>query len=59
MDLVMLVLVICLIGFLIYLFTTKIQMPPYWAQAIQLGALICIVLYLINRFGPALPNVLP
>jgi flagellar biogenesis protein FliO len=58
MDLVILVLVIALIGFLIYLITTKIPMPPYWATAIQILALIVVVLYLLSRFGASLPNVM-
>jgi hypothetical protein len=59
MDLVLLVLVLVLIGFLVWLLTTKVPMPPYWATAIQLGALIVIILYLVLRFGGGLPNVLP
>jgi len=58
MDLVILVLVIALIGFLVYLVTTKIPMPPYWATTLQVLALIVIVLYLIARFGGVLPNVM-
>lgn len=58
MDLVLLVLVVALIGFLVYLLTTKVPMPPGWATAIQVLALIVIVLYLITRFVN-LPNVLP
>jgi flagellar biogenesis protein FliO len=58
MDLVILVLVIALIGFLIYLITTKIPMPPYWATALQVLALIVVVLYLLSRFAGNLPNVM-
>jgi hypothetical protein len=57
MDLVILVLVVVLIGFLVWLLTTKVPMPPGWATAIQVLALIVIVLYVISRFAP-LPNVL-
>jgi hypothetical protein len=57
MDLIVLVLVVCLIGFLVYLLTTKIPMPPMWAQAIQIITLIVIVLYLLTRVF-TLPNVL-
>jgi flagellar biogenesis protein FliO len=57
-DLVVLILVIALIGFLIYLITSRIPMPPGWAAAIQVLALVVIVLYLITRFFN-LPNVLP
>jgi flagellar biogenesis protein FliO len=57
MDLVVLILVLALIGFLIFLITTKIPMPPYWSTAIQILALIVIVLYLLRKFG-GLPNVM-
>jgi hypothetical protein len=58
MDLIILVLVLALIGFLVYIITTRIPMPPGWAVAIQILALIVIVLYIIQRFA-GLPNVLP
>lgn len=52
-------LVVALIGFVVYLITTKIPMPPYWATVIQIGALILIVLFLFSRLGGGLiPNVL-
>lgn len=54
----MLVLVVALIGFLVYLITVKVPMPPYWATAIQLVALIVIIVYLLSRFT-SMPNVLP
>jgi hypothetical protein len=57
MDLIVLVLVVCLIGFLVWLLTTYIPMPPEWARAIQVIALIIVVLYLITRLFN-LPNVL-
>jgi len=58
MDLILLVLLLVLIGFAVYLLTTKVPMPPGWATAIQVLALIVIILYLLTRFA-ALPNVLP
>ena len=58
MDLIILVLVIALIGFIVWIITTKVPMPPMWATAIQILALIVIVLYIITRFFN-LPNVLP
>lgn len=57
MDLVALVLVVALIGFLVWLITTRIPMDPMFKVAIQIIALIVIILYLIRRFG-GLPNVL-
>jgi len=56
-DLIILVLVVALIGFLVFLITTKIPMPPGWATAIQVLALIVIVLWLMSHFV-ALPNVI-
>lgn len=58
MDLIFLVLIVALIGFLVYVITTKVPMPPGWATAIQVLALIVIVLYILSRFVN-LPNVLP
>jgi hypothetical protein len=57
MDLVILVLVVALIGFLVYIITTKVPMPPYWAGTIQLLALIVLILYVLSHFV-RLPNVL-
>jgi hypothetical protein len=57
MDLVLLVLVVALIGLLVWLITTKIPMPPYWATTLQLLALIVLILYVLSHFV-RLPNVL-
>jgi hypothetical protein len=58
MDLLLLVLVVVLIGFIVYVLTTKVPMPPGWATAIQVVALIVMLLYVLSRFVN-LPNVLP
>ncbi len=58
MDLVLLVLEVALIGFLVYVITTKVQMPPGWATAIQVLALVLVILWVLSHFV-ALPNVLP
>lgn len=58
MDLVVLVLVLALFGFLVFVVTTKVPMPPGWAIVIQVVALILMILWLVGRFG-GLPNVLP
>jgi hypothetical protein len=42
----------------VWAITTQIPMPPMWARALQVFALIVIVLYIISRFLH-LPNVLP
>jgi len=57
MDLIILVLVIAVIGFFVWFITTKVPMPPYWATAIQVLALIVIVLFILGRFMNV-PNVL-
>lgn len=57
MDLIILVLVACLLGFLVWVFTTQIPMPPVWAKAIQVVALICLVLWLLTHLV-TIPNVL-
>lgn len=58
MDLLVLVLVLALIGFLVWIITTRVPMLPGWATAIQVLALIVIILYILTRFVN-LPNVLP
>src|SRR5262247_2686778 len=58
MDLILLVLVVVLIGFVVWMLTTKVPMPPGWATAIQILALVVILLYVLSRFVN-LPNVLP
>ena len=58
MDLVILVLVVALIGFLVWVITTKVPMPQGWATTLQILALIVLILYLLSHFI-SLPNVLP
>jgi len=58
MDVIVLVLVAAAIGFVVWLITTRIPMPPAWALTIQGVALVLVVLWLVSRFV-ALPNILP
>jgi uncharacterized membrane protein YkvI len=58
MDLLILIAVVVLVGFGVYILTTKVPMPPYWAGAIQIVALILILLFLLRRLGVTLPNVM-
>ena len=58
MDLVMLVLVLALLGFLVYLITSKIPMDPIFSLAIQIIVIVAVILFLIRRFGGSIPNVL-
>jgi len=57
MDLIILVLVSALIGFVVWVITTRIPMPPIWASAIQVVALVALVLFLLSRLV-SIPNVL-
>jgi len=58
MDLILLVVVAVAIGFVVWLLTTRIPMPPAWATTIQVAALILVILWLVSRFV-AMPNILP
>jgi hypothetical protein len=57
MDLILLVVVVVVIGFLVWLLTTKVPMPPLWATSIQVIALVVVILYLLTRVVH-IPNVL-
>lgn len=58
MDLILLIVVCVIMGFIVWVLTTKVPMPPVWATAIQALALIVLLLYVLTRFVN-LPNVLP
>jgi hypothetical protein len=49
--------VLVLIGFLVWVLTNSVPLPPLWARAIQVLALILVILYLLTRVV-AIPNVL-
>jgi hypothetical protein len=57
MDLIILVAELALVGFLVWFITTKVPMPPLWANAIQVIALIIVIVYVLTRVV-YLPNVL-
>jgi hypothetical protein len=57
MDLIVLVVVLVLIGFLVWVLTNSVPLPPLWARAIQVLALILVILYLLTRVV-SIPNVL-
>jgi heme A synthase len=59
MDLVVLVLVLALVGFLVYLITTHIPMAPPFKLAIQIIVVVAVILWLIQRFAGNVPNLLP
>ena len=58
MDLILLVLVLAMVGFLVYLIITHIQMPPIFSVAIQAIVVVAVILYLLRRFGGSIPNLL-
>jgi len=57
MDLLMILLVVVIVGFIVWLVTTNIPMPPVWATAIQVIALVVMLLWVLSKFV-AIPNVL-
>ena len=57
MDLILLVVAIAVIGFVVWLITTQIPMPPGWAKTIQGVAIVVLVLWLLSHLV-AVPNVL-
>ena len=57
MDLIMILLVVVIVGFVVYILTTNIPMPPAWATAIQVIALVVMLIWVLSRFV-AIPNVL-
>ncbi len=57
MDLLLLVLVCVVIGFVVWLLTTRVPMPPGYATAIQMIVLVILVFYVLTRLVN-LPNVL-
>ncbi len=59
MDLIITVLGIAFIGFLVWLITEKIPMDHMFRIVIYVVATIVMVLWLISRFGGAVPNVMP
>lgn len=53
-ELVKLVLVLAVIGFLVHLITTRIPMDATIKMAIQIIVVIVIVLFLLSRFSGSL-----
>lgn len=58
MDLILLVLGLAVVGFLVYLITTKIPMDPMFVWTIRIIVLIVVVLYLIRVLGVRIPNMM-
>lgn len=58
MDLIMLILGIAVLGFLVWLITTKIPMDPIFRIAIYVIVTIVLLLFIVRQFGGAVPNVM-
>lgn len=50
---IMLILVLAICGFLVYLITTYIPMPPVFKTVIYVIVAIALILYVLNAFGIA------
>ena len=59
MDLIILVLGIAVAGFAVWVITTKIPMDPIFRTAIYVIVAIVLLLFVLRRFGGAVPNVMP
>jgi hypothetical protein len=57
MDLILLVLFLCIIGFVLWLLTEHIPMDPTWKMVIRILTLVLLLIYLLRRFA-SIPNVL-
>lgn len=57
MDLISLVLVLAVVGFVVWLITTKIPMDPSFKLAIQVIVVIVVVLYVLRWAGVVIPNL--
>jgi len=58
MDLIILILGLALLGFLVWLITTKIPMDPTIRYIIQIIVVVVVIFYLIRILGIKIPNVL-
>ncbi len=58
MDLLILILVLALVGFVVYLITTYIPMPDIFKTVIIVVVAVILILYVIRMLGGNLPNVL-
>lgn len=58
MDLIMLVLVLAVIGFLVWLITTRVPMDPIFRTIIYVVVAIVLVLWVLRKFGGGIPNVM-
>ena len=54
----MLVLVLAIVGFIVWLITTRIPMPPIFQTVIYVVVAIVLVLWVLRKFGGGIPNVM-
>jgi hypothetical protein len=54
----MLVLVLTFVGFIVWLVTTKVPMPPIFQTIIYVVVAIVLILWVLRRFGGGIPNVM-
>lgn len=52
----MLVLLLAVVGFVVWLITTKIPMDPTFRVIIYVVVAIVLVLWLLRKFGSGVPN---
>ena len=57
MDLILVITAIAVVGFVVWLITTQVPMPPGWAKVIQGVTLVILVLWLLSHLI-VVPNVL-
>jgi hypothetical protein len=57
MDLILLIVAVAVVGFVVWMITTQIPMPPGWAKVIQGVTLVILVLWLLSHLL-TVPNVL-
>lgn len=58
MDLILLVLVLAVVGFVLWLITTKIPMDPIVKLVIQIVVVVVMVIWLLRHLGIVIPNVM-
>ena len=58
MDLVLLVLGIALAGFIVWIITTYIPMPPIFKTIIYVAVAVFLILYVARQFAGSVPNVM-
>lgn len=58
MDLIILILGIAVLGFIVWIITTKIPMDPIFRIAIYVIVTIVLLLFIVRQFGGAVPNVI-